>query len=180
MTFKIFFSKIRALQAYLGTYLKVPLHRSPFMERGELFKDFVVTKIISGRTDGPIQRTHGQPDQFWASIYHLGHSIGLIQAPGSIYEGKHFVMTKIISGRTDGPSQRTHGQHDQFWAPIQPMKALFPLSQLHSIYGRSQRTHGQPGQFWVSIYAMCAIFPLSKLHSIYGRSQGEEGGILDF
>ena len=40
--------------AYLGTYLKVRLDRSPFMERGEFFKDFVVTKIISGRTDGPI------------------------------------------------------------------------------------------------------------------------------
>ena len=55
MTLKIFFSaKYARYGAYLGTYLKVPLDRSPFMERGELFKDFVVTKIISGRTDGPI------------------------------------------------------------------------------------------------------------------------------
>ena len=53
MTFKFFSARYARYRAYLGTYLKVPLDRSPFMERGELFKDFVMTKIISGRTDGP-------------------------------------------------------------------------------------------------------------------------------
>ena len=158
-----------------------------------------MTKILSGRTDGPSQRTHGQPDQFWASIQPMGALFPLSKLQ-SIYgrrQGEGEILDISYAKNHTRPLYQVQLEDQQVAWHILGLYLVFsyfpPSIGLHSNYGgrgklqtfcmlkiipgryirSNQMTHIKYDQFWASIYPLghsIGLFPAPD--SIY------EGGIF--
>ena len=154
-----------------------------------------MTKIISGRTNGPTQRTHGQPDQLWAPIQPMSVlfplsklQIYLWEKAGGRGNFRHFICQKSYQAAILGPIRGPIGSLTYF-GPLFSIQPFPPTIGLHYNYwgrgkfqtfcmlqiipGRyirpNQMTHRQPGQFWASIYLLGhSIQPNSVPVSIHG------------
>ena len=159
-----------------------------------------MTKILSGRTDGPTQRTHGQPDQFWASIQPMSalfplsklQSRYLWEKAGGRGNFRHFICQKSYQGAILGPIRGPIGSLTYF-GPLFSIQLFPPSIGLHSNYGgrgklqtfcmlkiipgryirSNQMTHMQYDQFWASIY------PLGHSIGLFPAPDSiQEGGIF--